>query len=80
MYKIKIKKDIHDAKPGTVLIDFFFELNTNIDQSIFCKEGNCKNCYTAIMRPGKLNIQEVLACKTKIYSDLRVISARKSLQ
>ena len=77
--QIKYKQSKYNVKKGENLLSFIFDINKIVDQSQFCRKGQCKKCYTIIMKSGSYSTREVLACQTGIYSDTRIVALPKIL-
>jgi hypothetical protein len=77
--QIKFKQEIYDIKKGDNLLSFIFKINPNVEQSQFCKKGECRKCYSIIMNTGSYSTIEVLACQTGIYSPTRIVALPKIL-
>jgi len=77
--QIQYKNSVYNVKNGKNLLDFIFSINKNIEQSHFCKKGQCKKCYSMVMNTGAYSTREVLACQTEIYSSIRIVALPKIL-
>lgn len=76
--KIKIKKSEFEVSTGETLIKTLFNLFPAIDQTKFCQQGKCKNCYCSILNG--VETREILACQTRLNKSIRIMSLSKNLQ
>ena len=77
--KIKIKKSYYDIEKNTNLLDFILKINNKKNESLFCKKGQCKNCYVMILNTSTYETKEILACQTRVYGEMKVIALSKNL-